>query len=235
MHESMTRLFEYAKNAPAEDRGVVRTLADLGRRLNVSAQTLNNWKMRGVSKEGAIAAEMEFGCSVMWVIYGEGPQDSPALLHQTNPRGESSNVTEIAPRRSVPLISWVRAGDFEDVQDHLLPGEADEWVDVYDTKPGQSAFALRVDGDSMTSPYPGELSFPEGTIIVVDPLRGAAAGDFVVAKDVHTQRATFKKLTTDGGRWYLKPLNPSYPTIEIDDPAMRIIGRVIEYQTRGKL
>jgi SOS-response transcriptional repressor LexA len=56
-----------------------------------------------------------------------------------------------------------------------------------------------------------------------------------VAKDVHTQQATFKQLTTDGGRWFLRPLNPAYPTMEIDDPAMRVIGRVIEFQTRGKL
>jgi SOS-response transcriptional repressor LexA len=158
------------------------------------------------------------------------------LLHPKGTgRAERSNVIDIEPRRRVPLISWVQAGDFEEVQDHHAPGAADEWVDVYDTKPGDSSFALRVQGDSMTSPYPGELSFPEGTIIVVDPTRGANAGDFVVAKDVQTQQATFKKLTTDGGRWYLKPLNPSYPTIEIDDPSMRVIGRVIEYQVRGKL
>lgn len=232
MHASMKRLFDYAKQEPPRGGAEVTTLADLGRRLNVSAQTLNNWKARGVSKEGAIAAEKEFGCSATWILEGEGQQDS---AHRPGAVGAVANVHEIESRRSVPLISWVRAGDFEEVQDHLQPGEADEWIEVYDTKPGESAFALRVDGDSMTSPYPGELSFPEGTIIVVDPLRGAAAGDFVVAKDVHTQRATFKKLTTDGGRWYLKPLNPAYPIIEIDDPSMRVIGRVIEYQTRGKL
>ena len=39
------------------------------------------------------------------------------------------------------------------------------------------SFMLRVEGDSMTSPYPGEQSFPAGTIIVVDPTRAAHAGD----------------------------------------------------------
>ena len=158
-------------------------------------------------------------------------------MHSGGLRSHASagNVTEIEPRQRVPLISWVQAGDFEDVHDWLQPGEALDWVHVYDTVPGDPSFALRVSGDSMTSPHTGDLSFPEGTIIVVDPTRGGNAGDYVVAKDVATQKATFKRLTTDGSRWFLKPLNPAYPTLEIDDPALRVIGRVIEYQFRGKL
>lgn len=146
-----------------------------------------------------------------------------------------SNVDRAPSRRRVPIISWVQAGSWSEVQDNFHPGEADEWADAFDSLPGNNAFALRVVGDSMTNPAPGGRSFPAGTIIIVDPARGAAAGDFVVAKDVDTQQATFKQLTTDGGRWFLRPLNPAYPTIEIDDPDMRVIGRVIEFQTRGKL
>lgn len=147
----------------------------------------------------------------------------------------ASNVYRAPSRRRVPIISWVQAGSWSEVQDNFHSGEADDWADAFDSLPGNNAFALRVVGDSMTNPTPGGRSFPEGTIIIVDPARGAGPGDFVVAKDVHTQQATFKQLTTDGGRWYLRPLNPAYPTIEIDDPHMRVIGRVIEFQTRGKL
>lgn len=159
-----------------------------------------------------------------WLKTGKGPRELP-----------SANVEDAERRKRVPLISWVKAGHFGDVEDHYEPGDAPEWVDVYDTNPGDPSFALRVVGESMTSPIPGALSFPEGTIIVVDPTQGGAAGDFVVAKDIATQKATFKKLVTDSGRWYLRPLNPAFPTVEIDDPSVRVIGRVIEYQTRGKL
>lgn len=150
-------------------------------------------------------------------------------------QAEESNVVEVVPRRRVPLVSWVIAGTWAEVQDTFHPGEADEWAEAYDTRPGDNAFALRVTGDSMTSPMPGDRSFPEGTVIIVDPGRSADAGDYVVAKDVSTQKATFKRLVSDGGRWFLKPLNPTYPTIEIDDPNVRVIGKVVEYQTRGKL
>lgn len=159
-----------------------------------------------------------------WLEFGRGSWDA-----------SDANTAAAPPGRRVPIISWVQAGAWQDVQDNFHPGEADEWATAFDTLPGRSAFALKVTGDSMTSPLPGGLSFPEGTIIIVDPDRAADAGDFVVAKDTTTQRATFKKLMHDGGRWFLKPLNPGYPTIEIDDPAMRVIGKVTEYQTRGKL
>jgi SOS-response transcriptional repressor LexA len=135
----------------------------------------------------------------------------------------------------VPLISWVRAGNWSDVNDPFQPGEADDWIDVQGLQYGPNSFALTVNGDSMTSPSPGERTFPEGTLLIVDPSRVATANDFVIAKDVSTQRATFKKLVTDGSRWYLKALNPAYPMIEIDDPSIRIIGKVIEYQFRGRL
>lgn len=178
---------------------------------------------RGMGDALAAKLERAFGKPEGWM---DTPLTDPVL----------GNVKDVSPKRRVPLISWVRAGMWGDVVDTYHPGEADDWVDVYDTVPGEQTFALRVTGDSMTSPYAGDaITFPDGTIIVVDPARSTHAGDYVVAKDVSTQQATFKKLTTDGGRWYLKPLNPSYPMIEIDDPNMRVIGKVIEFFYRKKL
>lgn len=93
-------------------------------------------------------------------------------------------------------------------------------------KVGLRAWALIVEGDSMDDGT--EKGIPEGWTIVVDPDRTPLPNSFVIAKDVTTQQATFKKLVTDGGRWYLKPLNPQYPMTEIDDPALRVIGVVTE-------
>lgn len=141
---------------------------------------------------------------------------------------DTPNVTELDPQRTrVPLISSIQAGEMSDVWDLFHPGEAVQWEDAYKSNPGKHSYALLVEGDSMVSQV-GAHSFQPGTILIVDPERGANAGDYVIAKDVQTQKATFKQLTTDGSRWYLKPLNPQYPTIEIDDPSMRVIGRVIE-------
>lgn len=194
---------------------------DFARALKRTEGAVSFW-LNGQTKslKGDTAARIETltGYSAVWLVSGKGPK----LAAQAG-----GNVAPAPQRQKVPLISDVQAGSLRDIVDMFEPGVAEDWIDVYESTPGERAFALRVSGDSMTNPHAAD-SFPEGTIIIVDPDRSASAGDFVVAKDVVTQQATFKKLTHDGGRWYLKPLNPAYPTMEIDDPALRVIGRVIE-------
>lgn len=133
---------------------------------------------------------------------------------------------------AVPLISWVQAGNWAEIVDNYMPGE-DDLVAARESRPGKYSFALRVEGDSMISH--NHISFPPGTIIIVDPARAAGSGDFVVAKDIATGCATFKRLMQDAGHWFLKPLNPAYPMMPIDDPAIRVIGVVIESQIINKL
>ena len=134
----------------------------------------------------------------------------------------------------VPLISWVQAGMWTDIEDNFQDGQDGEWIEPHRSSPGKRSFALEIEGDSMTSES-GGADFPAGSIIIVDPDRAPRAGDYVVAKDVTTQQATFKKLTTDGEGWFLRPLNPAYPTIEIDDPAIRVIGVAIEHRFSRRL
>lgn len=116
-------------------------------------------------------------------------------------------------QREVPLISWVQAGAWNELQDHFQPGDAERWVATY-AKVSKHAFALRIVGDSMTNPS-GAPSFPEGTIIIVDPERDAKPGKFVVVRQNIDTECTFKQLVQDAGRHYLKPLNPRYPLLEM--------------------
>jgi SOS-response transcriptional repressor LexA len=190
---------------------------------------------------GLLRIARALNCAPDWLDTGDGPWQNKqpfSYLRDSESHGVSENTKPVESWGRVPRISWVTAGVWTDIADNFDPGEADEWIVASESKPGKHAFALEVVGDSMTSPYVGAdvITFPAGTIIIVDPDQNADAGHFVVAKDVVTQQATFKKLTSDGGRWYLKPLNPAYQTVEIDDPAMRVIGRVTEFQgKRGKL
>ena len=163
---------------------------------------------------------------------------APAMFARRQPSfsldsATSPNVVATSLGRQVPLISWVQAGNLNDVEDPFHTGDADDWVRATHSRPSSKAFALRVVGDSMTAS--SGLSFPEGTVLIVDPDSSPTPGKFVIAKDVRTQEATFKRLMSDGGRWFLRPLNSAYPTIEIDDPDLRVIGVVVEYTTGGKL
>ena len=116
-------------------------------------------------------------------------------------------------RNEVPLISWVQAGDWNNLVDNFQPGDAERWV-ATNAKLSKHAFALRIVGDSMTNPG-GVPSFPEGTIIIVDPEREAAPGKFVVVRQNSDTECTFKQLVRDAGTHYLKPLNPRYPILEM--------------------
>lgn len=173
---------------------------------------------RGMGDQLAAKLERRYGKVSGWFDLAEEPQ-------------EPSNFTLTSAKTSVPLISWIRAGGWGEIDDHNP--DTSERVDIYRSNPSKYAFALTIDGDSMTAP--SGISFPDGCVVVFDPDRSPKAGDYVAAKDVVTQRATFKRLMTDSGRWFLRPLNPGYPTIEIDDPAQRVIGVAIEWQLGGKL
>lgn len=173
---------------------------------------------RGMGDQLAAKLERRYGKVSGWFDLAEEAQ-------------EPSNFTLTSAKTSVPLISWIRAGGWGEIDDHNP--DTSERVDIYRSNPSKYAFALTIDGDSMTAP--SGISFPDGCVVVFDPDRSPKAGDYVAAKDVVTQRATFKRLMTDSGRWFLRPLNSGYPTIEIDDPAQRVIGVAIEWQLGGKL
>jgi SOS-response transcriptional repressor LexA len=72
-------------------------------------------------------------------------------------------------------------------------------------------------------------SFPEGSIVVVEPEMEAQPGDYVIALN-ESNETTFKQLVKDGGDLYLKPLNTRYPIKRLD--GARVIGVVREFSKR---
>lgn len=109
------------------------------------------------------------------------------------------------------MISWVQAGNYQEVVDNLQPGQG-ERIDT--TIPvNRYTFALRVVGDSM------EPDFPQGSIIIVEPDMQPDPGDYVVVRNGENE-ATFKQLIKDGPEWFLKPLNPRYPIKQLPKDAV---------------
>lgn len=72
----------------------------------------------------------------------------------------------------------------------------------------------------------GKKSFHDGDIIIVDPEQTAKHGSFVVAVLPRAKEATFKQYDVDGGVKYLKPINPQYPLVEINEKTV-ICGVVV--------
>jgi len=144
------------------------------------------------------------------------PSQVSERLGKFMPPASQQNVERVPVSSTVyryPVISWVRAGSWAEAVEPFEPGCAEEYMETSYNAPG-GAFWLKVRGDSMTAPV--GTSVPEGSWILVDVESNAESGDLVVAKLEDSQEATFKRLVEDGGRRYLKPLNPHYPVIEIN-------------------
>jgi len=82
---------------------------------------------------------------------------------------------------------------------------------------GNEPFALQVLGDSMAP------EFENGHIIVIDPEAVVKDGAFVFA--VHDGEYIFRQLQIKDDKYYLKPLNPQYATLEI--PGLEAVRGVI--------
>ena len=74
---------------------------------------------------------------------------------------------------------------------------------------GKEPFALQVLGDSMVP------EFVEGHIIIIEPDGVVENGSYVFA--VSEGEYIFRQLLIDKERFFLKPLNDKYPTLEISD------------------
>lgn len=82
---------------------------------------------------------------------------------------------------------------------------------------GGKAFAIRVTGDSMRDAH-----VLHGDLVVVDPERGAADGDIVLA--MLGGEHTLKRLRLGASGWELESANPSFPRLVPADEGDRLIG-----------
>ncbi|MBI3908501.1 MAG: XRE family transcriptional regulator [Pseudomonas fluorescens] len=131
--------------------------------------------------------------------------------------------------KEYPLISWVIAGEWAESCDNFHPGDADQWLASTENA-GPNGFWLDVKGDSMTCN--GNPSFPEGSRILVQPEADLISGKYYVVKLLDSGESTFKQYIEDAGLKYLRPLNPSYRTIQINGEC-KFIGRVIDTKMTG--
>lgn len=176
-----------------------------------------NTKRRAVGDDAARRIEVALGLPRGWMDKQHDdmrPPEQYANFVQT-PRN----------RGMVPLISWAQAATLIEAADIYEPSDVQDWLPCPQSH-GSHTFALRVQGDSMTSPYPGQRSYPEGMLIYVDPDATFCSGRRVLAKLLDTDEVTFKVYVEDAGRRFLRPLNPQYPILELHD-GFQILGVVI--------
>ena len=137
--------------------------------------------------------------------------------------GEScDNFSAATELYKVPLISWVQAGNYNDVFLDISNLDNLEWVETT-YKARKFTYALRVVGDSM------EPKFPEGCVIIVEPEEQPHNKSYVIAVLQDSHKATFKQLIDDESGKYLKPLNEKYPIMNMQ-PTTGFCGVVKKMQ-----
>ena len=128
-------------------------------------------------------------------------------------------------RAEVPVLSEGDVAKLARV-DNFKPDQRFETVPV-SVPVKRHTYALRVHGDTMVSET-GD-SFPEGSLVVVEPEMESLPGDYVIVLNESNQ-PTFKQLVRDGGDLYLKPLNSRYPIKPLGKS--KVIGVVREFTKR---
>lgn len=215
--------------------------ADFG----ISPQTLNNWFGRGVPGKHILRVAKHLGLEAEWLESGTGEPFASGTLRvgaatrlpyladefiassMTDPHSPAAmeNVEPaLQPTRAFeyPEVSWVQAGSASEAMELAnLAACPKHTSDVW----AEGAFWLRVTGSSMTSA--SEASFPEGHLILVAPDIEPRSGQYVVARMINTNEATFKQLVRDAGDFYLKPINPAFPVKKMDKE-WEIVGTVVD-------
>ncbi|WP_208951906.1 LexA family transcriptional regulator [Rahnella sp. ChDrAdgB13] len=203
-------LMNLTQEGLAKKAGVTRVAiskAELGLTKNFNSNTL--FKI-------AIA----LNCSPEWLQKGVGNPEIQPSLWDENVR----ETTQPTYRYTYPKLNWVQAGLFAQSGDNFDMYDIKNWHDSVKYA-GERGFWLEVHGDSMTSQT--GVTFPEGMSILIDPEKEPHPNCYVIAKQKNTDETTFKKYVTDMGRAFLKPLNPQYPMIEINDDC-EIIGVIVD-------
>jgi SOS-response transcriptional repressor LexA len=207
---------------------LTKNQAWLALQLRTGTNTITNWKKRGgapLARVREIAEALQ--CSTDELLSAaaqpthisaaaDGPikrQISGMITDSLQIVGDmiGTNNTEPGPEGTgpYPLISWVQAGAWERIVDNFAPGDAEQWIEA-PVKVSKSSYWLRVCGESMYDPM-GKRSFKDGDLVLVEPHAYAENGSLVVVRLDDESEATFKQLIIEGGRKFLKALNPNWP------------------------
>ena len=179
---------------------------------NVSVQAVGGWKKTGrVNKKHLPTIANLTGVPVEWLMGGNAAppdiaSDNLGVSHETIHR--------------VPLISWVKAGQYSESPDTFAPGDAEDWLPC-PASCGPRTFALRVNGPSMAPAY------EDGEVIFVDPEENWGHGSDVVIRTPDGKH-TFKRLTVDSdGQYMLQALNPEWPDRFLRMPPESVVCGVV--------
>lgn len=186
---------------------------------NSSASRISNYEnnIRNPKREDIIKIAKAFTNKFVhvidpaWLQFGSG--DIPPVIIFNNVAIPKGYIPILSPAEIKPDLDW-----------RIINNSEWKSIPMFGNQ-NEKCYALRVKGDAMISSIPGKRSFLEDNIIIIDPEKSAKDGDFVIAIKGEEKEPIFSQFIDYAGKAYLKPLNPQYPTIAIDE-TITVIGVV---------
>ena len=172
--------------------------------------------MRPPGRATLVTYARAFKVSTDWLLTGRGPME---------PTPGAIGV------RQIPIIRWGDVASFKaPLRSQLLNAEAQGYVAVPESvELSLQAFALQVEDNSMTDPVGSPQSLYPGDYVIIEPEREPRVGNLVLARD--GGKAQIRKLRVlrenQQGKPTLVglvPLNPDYPTHEVQIPGPYVVG-----------
>tara|TARA_R110000744_G_C19283620_1_gene553859 strand:- start:247 stop:873 length:627 start_codon:yes stop_codon:yes gene_type:complete len=193
----------------AKRKALKLTQKELGKLVGVSSTAIVYWERGETEPKNRNLASLAraLDCAPDYILHGAN-------------FGDELTMTQIHSR--VPLILWDHLSSFDgNAMDDL---NSETWL-YCPVQCGANTFAVKIIGDAMMSSSGGK-SYPDGTVIFVDPDVSKTIGSNVVAKLPLTHQATFREYTLESGEVYLVPINKHYPITHVGNDVL-IIGVVI--------
>ena len=199
---------------------------DVAEGVGITQPTLSQLESGTINSSSFLPAIARFlNVDVHWLQAGHGDMH-PAQQNQENDYGfNPPKDTEFfnVPDKGMPVISWVQAGDYTPVASSDLTNVI-EWL-PYDPRAGKNGFALVVKGVSMEPEFKPDDRIYVNPTFQIDELN---TGALVVMACDGDSEATFKELVVEGGRMYLRALNPDWhEKIMPIDHNCRLVGKVV--------
>ena len=211
---------ELAKRSELSASGLARNAGLDSTSFNPSKRFTAEGRERWPSTESIAKILRATGTSVSDFLEMLDP-DAKARLAKLSKAIPAGDYKQTASSNSVPLIGFAQAGVGGFFDDGGFPvGQG--WDEISPpTGASESAYALKVSGDSMMPLY------REGDIIIVDPAAQVRKNDRVVVKT--TQGEVFAKTLEkrSSNQITLQSLNPDHETLVFDLDELEWVARIV--------
>lgn len=192
--------------------------ATLAGKIDVATRTLQRWEKGEQVPDAVTLAKIGelTGTLTHWLLTGEGAMYAHQNGGGERIEGNGSSALRRVKLVRIPMLSSVPAG-----KPNLIfhPDYIEKYITVDDVK-DDNAFALKVDGDSMSP------RIEHGDVIIISPKKEVRNGDICVIRV--NDEDTVKKVIFENGYVHLIPLNRDYEPVSVKKKEVAFIWRVVK-------